>query len=253
VANTYINFGYPIKHILKHCGVPRSSFYYKPTFGKKGRIPYAKFYDKKGFEISSTEVLESILTLFENKFVDYGYFKVYIYLRDEMNYTVSKHYVYNLMKTNDLLQKRYLQSSKKGLRNWVTNLIPEAQKPFVYFEFDIKFIWIAGKRKNIQVLTVLDVFSRWNLGHFIAFSIKKENVIALFDEIFKTYVLPKDISVRSDNGAQFIANQVQEYFKNKGVFQEFTKPATPQQDAHIDRVAGAILSLNNGECCLSEI
>ena len=39
--------------------------------------------------------------------------------------------------------------------------------------------------------------------------------------------------VRCDNGAQFIAEMVQKYFKDKQVVQEFTKPATPQQNSHI--------------------
>jgi putative transposase len=245
--------GHPIKTILSYCGVARSSFYYKPNFGKKGRNPYAKFYNNLGIEIGTKEILEAIFSLFENKFVDYGYFKVYIYLRDELNYVVSKHHVYKLMRINDLLQKKYLQSSKKSHRIWVKDLIPQTQNPFDYFEFDIKFVWVSAKQKNAQILTVIDIFSRWNLGHFIAYSIKKDDVITLFDKIFNTYSLPKSINVRSDNGSQFIANEVQEYFKNRGIFQEFCKPATPQQDAHIDRVAGAIVSFYYGECYLSKI
>ncbi len=217
-----------------HCEVARSSFYYKPTLGQKGRSPYAKFYNHEGIEIESDQVLQAILKLFENKFVDYGYFKVYVYLRDDLSYVVSKHSVYNLMKKNDLLQIKYLQSSKKEHKNWVKDLIPQTKEPFDYFEFDIKFIWVAGKKKNVQVLTVLDVFSRWNLGQYIAFSIKKEHVITLFNKIFSIYSFPKVIRVRSDNGSQFISDEVQKYFINKGIFQEFTKPATPEQDAHIE-------------------
>lgn len=33
---------------------------------------------------------------------------------------------------------------------------------------------------------------------------------------------------------RFIATEVQEYFRGKNIKQEFTKPATPQQDAHIE-------------------
>lgn len=36
------------------------------------------------------------------------------------------------------------------------------------------------------------------------------------------------------NGSQFEADIVQKYLKEKGVTQEFTKPATPQQNAHIE-------------------
>ena len=133
--------------------------------------------------IDSQQVLTEILKLFEKEFVDYGYYKTYIYLRDEKHYQVSKHSVYNLMKDNGLLQSKYAISSKKGKRNWVKDLVPKTLMPLSYFEFDIKYVYVAGKKKNMQVLTVLDVDSRWNLGQFCAFSIKKEHVVALFDSI----------------------------------------------------------------------
>lgn len=234
VATEYIDKGYPIKLVLKHCNLARSSFYYKPKSGKQGRKPYAIMADENGVQIGSEIVLISMLKLFENPFVDYGYYKVYIYLRDELSYKVSKHLVYKLMKINNLLQDRYLQSSKKGKRTWAKDIIPQTEIPFNYFEFDIKFVWLAGKKKNMQVLTVLDINSRWNVGQFMAFSIKKEHVKRLFDEIFKTYSLPKNITVRSDNGSQFIATEVQNYFLKKNVDQEFIKPATPVMDAHIE-------------------
>ena len=87
----------------------------------------------------------------------------------------------------------------------------------------------------MQVLIVIDVNSRWNLGQLGAYSIKKEDVIKLFKTIFAKYSLPKSITVWSDNGSQFIAKEIQSYFKDQtGITQEFTKPATPQQDAHIE-------------------
>ena len=39
---------------------------------------------------------------------------------------------------------------------------------------------------------------------------------------------------RQDNGSQFIAEKVQSYFKGRNVKQEFCKPATPEQNAHIE-------------------
>jgi len=58
--------------------------------------------------------------------------------------------------------------------------------------------------------------------------------VALFDTIFESYRLPERFYVRNDNGSQFVAETVQQYFRDKKVTQEFTKPATPQQNAHIE-------------------
>ena len=83
-------------------------------------------------------------------------------------------------------------------------------------------------------MTILDVYSRWQLGQYIANSIKSEDVINLFEQVFDTYPLPQQFIVRNDNGSQFEATIVQEYLRKKGVIQEFTKPATPEQNAHIE-------------------
>jgi hypothetical protein len=69
------------------------------------------------------------------------------------------------------------------------------------------------------------------MGHLIKWNIKQNDVIKLFDQIFEKYDLPIQFYVRNDNGSQFIADAVQQYFKNKNVIQEFTKPATPEQNA----------------------
>ena len=234
VAHEFIKNGGSVQSVLASCFLARSSYYYKTRTGKAGRKPYALILDKKGVEIASKEVVLALEKLFLHPFVDYGYYKSYIYLRDELGFKISKHSVYKLMKTNGLLQNRYNNSSKKGRRNWVKDLIPKTEIPFDYLEFDIKYVWVAGKGKSIQVLTVLDVNSRWNLGQYCAFLIKKEDVLRLFKTLFSSYNLPKSICVRSDNGSQFIANEVQQYFKDNDIKQEFTKPATPQQDAHIE-------------------
>ena len=76
----------------------------------------------------------------------------------------------------------------------------------------------------MQVLTVLDVNSRWNLGQYCAYTIKKEDVISLFDSLFESYDLPKGICVSSDNGSQFIATEVQEYFRDKRPIQSNQTP-----------------------------
>jgi transposase InsO family protein len=137
------------------------------------------------------------------------------------------------MKKNGLL-KFQRDNKKRSNRNWVKELVPNVASEFSFLEFDIKYVYIQGTRTNTQVLTIIDVYSRWVLGQYIANSIKSEDVIKLFEEIFENYPLPEQFIVRNDNGSQFEALIVQEFLKNKGVIQEFTKPATPEQNAHIE-------------------
>ncbi len=178
-------------------------------------------------------ILQETKTLLEGEFVDYGYYKTYRYLNQEKGLRIGAYRTYKLMKENNLL-KFQRSNTKRISRNWVKELVPIVQRGFAFLEFDIKYVYIQGKRTNAQVLTILDVFSRWQLGQYIANSIKSEDVINLFEQILQTYTMPKQFIVRNDNGSQFEALIVQEYLKQKGITQEFTKPATPQQNGHIE-------------------
>lgn len=234
VAKEFIDLDFPKCSILTWCSLARSSYYYQPSLGVRGRKPYAQIKGEDNQIIDNETVVDLIKQLFEQPFVDYGYYKTYVYLRKKRYLQISKHVVYRLMKRHQLLRNQYRASSKKTKRNWVKDLLPQVETAFNYLEFDIKFIWVASKNRSVQVLTVLDVFARWNISHLIAYSIKYQDVIKLFEHIFEQLTIPEKIYVRCDNGSQFIADMVQKYFKNKNVIQEFTKPATPQQNSHIE-------------------
>jgi putative transposase len=235
VAQECIRAGLSKSLVLRVCNISRSSFYYqhKCSGRKAGRSSSTVTYKANGDYVPDSKVVEDIKSLLSEEFVDYGYLKTTVYLRDEMDYVINPKKVYRLMKENNLL---YVSRSgtKCGKRQWVKQLVPDPETEFTYLEFDIKYIYIQGKRRNAQVLTVLDVFSRWNLAHTIKWNIRQQDVVALFDTIFESYSLPLYFYVRNDNGSQFVAELVQEYFRGRKVVQEFTKPATPQQNAHIE-------------------
>lgn len=232
VVDDYLEKGIPLQPLLKILNLPRSSYYYKPTGTKAGKRKSKIFY-KNDASVSKEDLLEDIKNLLSHEFVDYGYYKTYIHLKNELGYQIGSSRTYQIMKENKLL-KFQRNKQKKRNRNWVKDLVPKVEHPFSFLEFDIKFVYVQGTRTNAMVLTVLDVFSRWNLGQYIANSIRKEDVIDLFDQIIAQYQMPERFIVRNDNGSQFIASQVQEYFIQKNITQEFTKPSTPQQNAHIE-------------------
>jgi len=233
VAEEYIENGFPISTVLSLTGLSRSSYYYTPKGTKPGKRASEFVFKKDGSALPSSKVVEDIETLLNGEFVDYGYYKTYIYLTRTLGYCIGSSRVYLLMRQHHLL-KFQRTDKKRNPRNWVKDLVPNPTTEFSFLEFDIKYMYVAGKRTNVQILTILDVFSRWNLGQYINWSIKSENVIELFELVFKEYQMPDRFIVRNDNGSQFEADIVQKYLKEKGVTQEFTKPATPQQNAHIE-------------------
>lgn len=233
IAEQFIEAGHPKKVVLSTVGISRSSYYYQPkTGGKKGR-PYSHFtYTQSGSKIDNAAVVIQIEQLLSEEFVDYGYLKVCHWLRQEENYTINPKKVYRLMASAGLLNK--FVARKKNKRNWVKHLLPPTKEAFDYLEFDIKYFYVAGKNRNALLLTVIDVKTRWVMAHYMAWEIKQKQVIVLFDQIFAIYPLPKHFHVRNDNGSQFEAKAVQDYFLQKKVTQEFCKPATPEQNAHIE-------------------
>lgn len=146
---------------------------------------------------------------------------------------IGSNRTYRIMKENNLL-KFQRNKQKRFNRNWVKDLVPQVEHPFTFLEFDIKIAYIQGSRSNVMILTILDVFSRWNLDKYISHSIRKEDVIDLFEKIISEYQMPASFIVSNDNGSQFVAGLVQEYFTKNNIVQEFTKPSTPQQNAHVE-------------------
>ncbi len=188
VAQHCIQEGMPKKLVLNLCHIARSSFYYKPVseVQKRGRSISKSTKKQIGGCEADSLVVDHIKHLLAQPFVDYGYLKTTFFLRDEKKYIINPKKVYRLMRENGLL---YME---KGVRNttvrqWVKELVPKPITEFSYFEFDIKYIYIQGKRSNAQVLTVIDVFSRWNMGHIIKWNIRQQDVVLLFNEIFDNY------------------------------------------------------------------
>jgi transposase InsO family protein len=67
----------------------------------------------------------------------------------------------------------------------------------------------------------------------LRFNIRKGDVIVLLSLLLSQYNI-KEITLRNDNGSQFIATVVRQFLKANGVNQEFTHVATPDENAYIE-------------------
>jgi len=61
----------------------------------------------------------------------------------------------------------------------------------------------------------------------------KGDVIVLLSLLLMEYKI-EGITLRNDNGSQFIAGVVRQFLKDKGVSQEFMHVATPEENAYIE-------------------
>ncbi len=232
VAIQFIEQNYPVIQVLDYVGLKPSSYYYKESEGSKGKTKSTITFKQNGTFETNEKVIAQIEELLQREFVDYGYRKVTWYLRNELWYIINFKKVYELMKQNKLLRPK-MKRRQTG-KKWVEFLVPRPSQPFEHLEFDIKYIYIAGERRNALLLTVIDIMSRLNMAWMLQWSIKKEDVKALFQFILESYRLPGCVTVRNDNGSQMESELVRNYLAGEGVLQEFTRPATPQQNGHIE-------------------
>jgi len=149
-----------------------------------------------------------------------------------MGYKINHKKVYRLMKIHKLLFNRKIGSIGVP-RQFVRFRKIQAEKPLEHLCMDIKYIHIHGAQHNALLLTVIDAYSRKVLTHMLRFNIKKGDVIVLLSLLLMEYKI-ENITIRNDNGSQFIAGVVRQFLKGKGVNQEFTHVATPEENAYIE-------------------
>jgi putative transposase len=210
--------------------LPESVFYYKPRNGKRGARPSTHTSTKQGELVPNEKVIEVIKVALSREFCCYGYHNITDDLRD-LDYIINHKKVYRLMDENNLLLGKVIRAN--GKREFVKQRKIEACRPMECLCLDIKYVWVHGERKNYYLLTILDVYSRKALEQIFKSSIRKMDVINLFRRIKLNHGI-KGVTVRNDNGSQFIANDVKQFLRLAEANQEFTHIATPEENAYIE-------------------
>lgn len=160
-----------------------------------------------------------------------GYVKI---CKDLQSYgfVSNKKKVYRLMKEHHLLCGVVIRARGEK-RQFVSYRVQQPVRSLEQLCMDIKYVYIQGERRNALLLTVLDVYSRSILAQVLWWRIRKEQVIWLLHRMLRQHST-KGITLRNDNGSQFIAHAVREYLQEKQVTQEFTHVATPQENCFIE-------------------
>lgn len=217
--------------LLCWSGMPKSSYYYHIKTGKRGRKPSIHTLMLDGDVISNDSVVIAIRFILAEEFVCFGYEKVTADLRSN-GMVINPKKTYRLMKEHRLLCGAVIKAegSKRQFVKW---RVQQAQKPMEQLCMDIKYVHIHGQHRNALLLTVLDVYTRSIVGQVLWWQMRKEHVIWLLDRILGQHQV-KAVTLRNDNGSQFIAHNVREYLKEKQVVQEFIHVATPEENCFIE-------------------
>jgi putative transposase len=220
-----------IRILLDWAGLPRSSFYYKRTSGARGRKTSVTTRTSNGEVVDNLQVVTHIEQTLEQEFCCYGYKNVRSCLVDA-GFVVNAKKVYRLMKEHNLLFNHKI-GVKKSPRKFVRYRKIQTERPMEYMCMDIKYVHIHGSKRNALLLTVIDVYSRKTLTHMLEYNIRKGDVLLLLSLLMPEYNITS-FTIRNDNGSQFIANVVREYLKEKGVTQDFTHVANPEENSYIE-------------------
>lgn len=180
--------------------------------------------------VENQVIIEEIKDILSQEFCCYGYENVTGELR-KLDYYINEKKVYRLMDEQNLLLGKVIRTS--GKRKFVQHRRITATYPMEYLCLDIKYIYVHSDRRNYYLLTILDVFSRKTVDQIFQKSIRQMDVINAFRRIRQEYGI-KGVTIRNDNGSQFIANSVKQYLRAAEANQEFTHIATPEENSYIE-------------------
>lgn len=228
--------GHPTGLVLRLLGLPRSTFYYASSGRTGGRPPSTHTRRADGTADPDEAVVRHILGLLGQEFVDYGYRKVTEWLRWRHGYLVNGKKVARLMRENKLMLAPRGGPDGGGRRR-IVEKAPQPAAPGTYFELDIKSVPVRGARRNALVLSIIDLFHREWLAYRIGWRMRKEDVAGMVGGLFGHRKGRDDagtITLRADNGSQFVANELAGMLPAHGIEIEFIHPASPEENGHVE-------------------
>ena len=119
------------------------------------------------------------------------------------------------MKQASLLREKVKSTDKKYIKYRI--VAPEG--PLQVFGMDIKMVWIEEHRRHAYILNIIDTFTRAVLYWSVGYQMKQQQIKQAWEFIILHFLQTADclkkqlhIEVRNDNGPQFIAKLIREFF-----------------------------------------
>jgi len=225
--------------VLRITGVTRHQYYYRPKGkrpGRKSSTSTQKLEQGHCINIPNHQVVQRIIGIQRDPDTEYGYRPMCYCLKQE-GYYINVKKVYRLMKENQLLKA----PRKKVSKNYARYRTVRPGGPLEVLEMDIKYVWIQQARRHAYILTILDTFTRMALHWQAGFEMKARQVKKAWEAVIENHLQPADmlakgihIEIRNDNGPQFGANEIRQFFRDNYLNQVFTHPYTPQENGHIE-------------------
>lgn len=91
--------------------------------------------------------------------------------------------------------------------------------------------------RQFRVLNILDDFNREAVAQEISMSMPAQRVIKLLEKVI--WLKGKPITIRTDNGPEFISKELHMWCEANGVQHVFTQPGKPTQNSYVERFNGS--------------
>ena len=131
--------------------------------------------------------------------------------------------------------RRKFKKSKGSSAN--SCAVKKAEYPNHVWTYDFMSDQTENGRK-LKLLTVLDEFTRESLAIEVDRSTRAKDVILVLEYLFMVRGSPKFI--RSDNGAEFIANAIKKWLKEKHVETLYIEPGSPWENGYVESFNGKL-------------
>jgi putative transposase len=232
IVSKFVAQGLKVDKATSIAFIPKSTYYYRPNGRRKGKTPSTTTL-KNNDSVDNSVLLNDMLEILGHEFNDYGYMRTTMALRN-VGYLINKKKVYRLMKEHHLLFPKKKKTPMN--KTYVKYTSPLTDHPFQVIEVDVKYIYISGTKRNAYLITLLDTFSRsapeWILEH----NMKAERAMELIFKLInhRNLELFPQITIRSDNGSQFMANKFRKLLDDNNIAHEYIHPGTPQENGHIE-------------------
>ena len=232
IIKKFVSLGMRVAKAASIAGIGKSTYYYKPNNKLKGKKP-SNITIKNNKVVDNSVLLKDMQEILAEEFNDYGYIRITMALR-ALGYYINPKKVYRIMKENNWLfpKKRKTILNKK----YVKFTTPLTDFPFQVIETDIKYIHISGTKRNAYLITLLDTFSRNAAEWVLEYNMKAQRVMELISALKKNECIQNVsfISIRTDNGSQFIAKAFRKLLEDNQMPHEYIHPGTPQENGHIE-------------------
>jgi putative transposase len=235
--------------VLRIVGVAEATYYYqkkqkqqeqKTRVYSGGRPVPGYSLTKQGKPVSDEQIKEWLLELVSGEEGAYGYRKLTLCLKRQYGLVINKKKTYRLCQELDLLrpQRKIKFCYPKRLAN--NRKITGSNQ---LWEMDVKYVYIAGERRFLFLLSLIDVYDRAIVEYHMGQTCEARHAVQILQQSLwkrKQFEESQRPTIRTDNGPQFISHAFEGACEEFGVEHERIPPNTPNKNAHIESYHAAL-------------